>query len=72
MKPDEGYPKAISNWDDRLTHVDAATAYENKTTFFFSDGQIFVFSDIEMKVPVILPWLSSIFNSISVIYLHVA
>ena len=69
MKPDEGYPKAISNWDDRLTHVDAATAYENKTTFFFSDGQIFVFSDLEMKV--ILPWLSSIFNSISVFYAHV-
>ena len=49
MKPDDGYPKPIHNWDERLTKVDAVTSYEN-TTYFFSGHQYFVFSNAERRV----------------------
>lgn len=47
---DPGYPKSLSVWNGIGTKIDAAFQFENKLTYFFTDGEYRRFDDNNFQV----------------------
>ncbi|XP_054773075.2 matrix metalloproteinase-14-like [Lytechinus pictus] len=56
---DPGYPKPLSIWNGIGTKVDAAFQFENKLTYFFTDGEYRRFDDNNFKVATDYPQRST-------------
>ena len=52
---DPGYPKSLSVWNGIGTKIDAAFQFENKVTYFFTNGEYRRFDDNNFQVAVDYP-----------------